>query len=196
MLKKILIGLAVLITLFVVIVAAQPSDYHVERSLEVNAPADVVWEQVSDFGAWKAWSPWHKMDPDQKTSITGTAGMVGHRSSWDGEKTGKGSQEVVTADKPTHLGMRLVMLEPMPDEAKTGFRLESAEDTTKVTWYIDGNNSFVKKFFALVMGMDTMLGEMFDQGLADLKPIVEMKAKEQAGAAAAAREDDESAERE
>lgn len=184
MLKKILVGVGVLVALLVVVVAAQPSEYHVERSLEMSAPAEVVWEQLSDFNAWKAWNPWHKMDPDQKTSITGDAGAVGHTNTWDGEKTGKGSQEIVAADKPKHLAMKLVMLEPMPDEAKTGFKLEEAGDATKVTWFIDGNNSFVKKFFALVMGMEDMLGTMFEQGLADLKPIVEEKAKEQAVAPA------------
>lgn len=186
MLKKILIGVGVLVALLVVIVAAQPSEYHVERSLEMRAPAEVVWEQLSDFNAWSAWSPWHKMDPDQKTNVTGDAGAVGHTSSWDGEKSGKGSQEIVVADKPNRLGMRLVMLEPMPDEAKTGFKLERVGDGTKVTWFIDGNNSFVKKFFALVMGMEEMLGGMFDEGLSDLKPIVEEKAMEQAAARAAA----------
>ena len=186
MLKKILVGISVLVALLLVIVAAQPAEYHVERSLEMSAPAEVVWEQLSDFNAWRAWSPWHKMDPDQKTSVTGDAGAVGHTSSWDGEKSGKGSQEIVVADKPKHLGMRLVMLEPMPDEAETGFKLEQVADGTKVTWFIDGNNNFVKKFFALVMGMEDMLGGMFDQGLSDLKLIVEEKAKEQAAARAAA----------
>lgn len=186
MFKKILIGGGVLVALLVVIVAAQPSEYYVERSLEMGAPAEVVWEQLSDFNAWKAWSPWHKMDPDQKTNVTGDAGAVGHTSYWDGEKSGKGSQAIVVADKPKHLGMKLVMLEPMPDEAKTGFKLEEVGDATKVTWFIDGNNNFVKKFFALVMGMEEMLGSMFDQGLSELKPIVEQKAKEQAAARAAA----------
>ncbi len=38
MLKKILIGLLVLVALFVIVVAMQPSDFRVERSATIAAP--------------------------------------------------------------------------------------------------------------------------------------------------------------
>ena len=167
-------------TLLVVVVAAQPPDYHVERSIEVQAPAEVAWQQLSDFNTRKAWSPWQKMDPMQRTTVTGLPASIGHTNTWDGEKTGRGSQTITEVDKPRQLTMELVMLKPMADEAVTGFEIAEAGSASKVTWYIDGKNSFVKKLFALVMGMEGMLGDMFDQGLADLRPIVEAKARGQA----------------
>jgi hypothetical protein len=58
MLKKILIGLAVLIALFLVIVALQPSEFRVERTTTIAAPQADVFAQVNDLHKWEAWSPW------------------------------------------------------------------------------------------------------------------------------------------
>ena len=78
MLKKIFIGVVVLIVVLVVVVMAQPSTYHVERSTHIKAPAEVVWAEISDFEKWKGWNPWEKSDPEQTTTIEGEPETVGH----------------------------------------------------------------------------------------------------------------------
>ena len=63
MLKKILIVVAVLVAIvgvFLGYVAMQPGDFRIERSAKMNAPANVVFDQVNDFHNWEAWSPWAK----------------------------------------------------------------------------------------------------------------------------------------
>ena len=77
MLKKILIGVAVAVVVFVVIVALQPAQYRVERSATISAPAAVVFEQINDFHKWEAWSPWAKLDPTMKTTYEGPAAGPG-----------------------------------------------------------------------------------------------------------------------
>ncbi len=66
MLKKILIGLAVLVALFVVVVALQPSEFQVERTATIAAPPADVFAQVNDLHKWDAWSPWAKLDPERE----------------------------------------------------------------------------------------------------------------------------------
>jgi len=66
MLTPILAGLAVLIVLFAIIVAARPADFRVSRSMTMNAPAENVFSQVNTLRAWEAWNPWGKMDPNAK----------------------------------------------------------------------------------------------------------------------------------
>ncbi|MCI0480676.1 MAG: polyketide cyclase, partial [Candidatus Dadabacteria bacterium] len=61
--KKILIVVAVLILLFLVIVAIQPSDFRIARSINIAAPADVAFAQVNDLHKMDAWSPWLEPDP-------------------------------------------------------------------------------------------------------------------------------------
>ena len=60
MLKKILIGLAALVAIFLVVVAMQPSDFQMARSTTIAAPPANVFAQVNDFHKWEAWSPWAK----------------------------------------------------------------------------------------------------------------------------------------
>ena len=55
--KKILLVLVALVVVFAVVVALQPSEFHVERSITVAAPPADVFAEVNDFHKWDAWSP-------------------------------------------------------------------------------------------------------------------------------------------
>lgn len=182
MLKKILIAFAVLIAVLLIAVSMQPTEYRVERSAQMQAPPDVVWAHVSDFNTWKTWQPWWKAS--QKISVEGTPGAVGHKSSFEGEM-GTGSMEITDAKQPNHLGLKLVVIAPMAGEAALAFDLAAGNDASKVTWSMDGTNDFVQKFFSLMMDMDGRIGSKYEQGLADLKTIVEAEAKKKAGGLAA-----------
>ena len=68
MLVKILIGVAGVLVLFIAVVATRPSAYHVERKLEVAAPADLVFGVLNDLHQFAGvlvlfGSPWEKLDP-------------------------------------------------------------------------------------------------------------------------------------
>ena len=52
MLKKILIALAVIVIVFVVVVALQPAEFRVTRSATITGPAPAVFAQVNDFRNW------------------------------------------------------------------------------------------------------------------------------------------------
>ena len=182
MLKKILIGLLAIVAAFMVVVMMRPGNYHVERAVRINAPAEIVWAQISDFERWKAWNPWQKADPDQIVTVSGNAGAVGHSSHWKGEKTGEGTMTISEATPPDRLVIDLEFNEPMQSQAKTALYVVPQGDAVEVTWSIDGENDFMGKFFGLVMGMEDMIGSAYEEGLADLKRIAEEKAMAQAPA--------------
>jgi hypothetical protein len=56
MLKKILLGLAAVLVIFLIVVAMQPADFRVERSIQVSTPPSAPFAQVNDFRNWSAWS--------------------------------------------------------------------------------------------------------------------------------------------
>ncbi|MDZ7901387.1 MAG: hypothetical protein U5L01_02070 [Rheinheimera sp.] len=66
MFKKILIGLVVVIVIFVVVVALQPSEFRIERSVLISAPAAEIFPHTNDLRKMQEWSPWKKLDPDAK----------------------------------------------------------------------------------------------------------------------------------
>lgn len=78
----------ILIAVVVVVIAGfmAPKETNITATTTINAPKEVVWEQMVKFKNWPNWSPWHKMDPDQKITYAGTDGEVGSSYSWVGEK--------------------------------------------------------------------------------------------------------------
>jgi hypothetical protein len=56
MFVPILTGLAVLVVLFVIIVALRPSDFRVTRSAAMAAPPEQVFPQVNELRNWEAWN--------------------------------------------------------------------------------------------------------------------------------------------
>ncbi len=77
MLMKTLIALAVIVVVFVVVVATRPSEYRVARTVTISAPAPAVFAQVNDFHKWDAWNPWAKMDPAMKQTYEGAPAGTG-----------------------------------------------------------------------------------------------------------------------
>lgn len=60
--KYFVLTLIVLFLAFLGITATLPKEYFVERSIEINAPQQIVFSQVVDFEAWQKWNPWNDMD--------------------------------------------------------------------------------------------------------------------------------------
>lgn len=77
MIKKVFIALPALIIGFVVIVALQPTDFRVSRSINIAAPAAAVVRTGDDFHKWDAWSPWAKRDPNMRQTYEGVPVGVG-----------------------------------------------------------------------------------------------------------------------
>ncbi len=176
MTKKVLIGVAVLLVAFVAIVALQPSDFRVERSTKINAPAETVFANVNDLHRWEAWSPWTKTDPEAKLTYDGAPTGVSATQSWVGTKVGEGKMTITESNASSLIRLRLDFVKPMAatNEAEFTFVTEGAE--TRVNWVMSGKNGFVAKAMCLVMSMDKMLGGDLEKGLANLKAISETEA--------------------
>src|SRR4051812_16028087 len=113
MLLYILIALAIIVVLFLVIVAMRPPTFRVERSATVNAPADVVFDQVNDLRKWQAWSPWENIDPNLQRTYAGAPAGAGSMYSWQGNaKVGQGRM-TITESRPSELvRFKLEFLKP------------------------------------------------------------------------------------
>lgn len=181
MLKKIAIGLGVLVLLLVGIVASRPAEYRVERSTVIAAPAEIPFGLVNDYKGWRQWSPWDKLDPNQQVDYSDPSSGVGATSHWKGKDVGEGRMTHLENVPNEKLVIKLEFMEPFPSTSTVTFSFAPEGTGTKVTWQMDGVNDFMGKAFSLVMDMDAMLGKDFDEGLANLK-----KASEEAAAKAAA----------
>ena len=178
MLKKILAALGLLLVVFIIIVALQPSDFRIVRSAQVSAPPERVFPLVNDFHQWQSWSPWAKLDPAAKNSFEGPSSGVGAIFRWSGNnEVGEGSMTITESKPSERILLRLDFLKPMAGTSLTEFTFQPQGDKTVVTWAMTGQNNFVAKAMCLVMNMDKMVGGQFEKGLETMKALAEAPAK-------------------
>jgi uncharacterized protein YndB with AHSA1/START domain len=171
-LKYILIGLVALVVLVLAVGFALPAKYHVERSLEIKAPAERVYGLVSDPKQWATWAVWNKRDPAMKVAYSGAPSGAGAKWSWESKTEGSGEMEFTRADPPKLIGYKLYF----PDFGTTAtgtLVLVPAGEGTRITWSNDGDmgGNPLMHYFALFM--DKMVGPDFEAGLWGLKARAE-----------------------
>ena len=181
MLVKILIGVAVVLVVFVAVVATRPSSYHVDRKLEVAAPADLVFGVLNDLHQFAGvlvlfGSPWEKADPDMQKTFEGPAAGVGQSYAWSGKNgAGTGKMTLEESVPRQKVGIKLEFVKPMASTATCALTLAGTPTGSFVTWSMDGNHNFIGKAFGMFMDMDNMLGADIEKGLAQLKTVAEGK---------------------
>jgi uncharacterized protein YndB with AHSA1/START domain len=183
--KKVLLVLVFLVAGLAAVVATRPDTYHVERSVDVDAPAETIFPSVADLRNMGEWSPWDKRDPAMKKTFSASTTGIGASYAWEGNKqVGKGKMTITELLPPEHVADKLEFLEPFPAMADTAIDLKpAAGGGTHVRWSMDGKSNFVAKAFSLVMSMDKAIGKDFEQGLANLKHVAEAKRAATASAA-------------
>lgn len=174
--KKLLIALSIvvgLVLLLTVLVAMQPSEFHIARSATVVAHPAAVYPYINNLQNWNAWSPWAELDPNAKYSFEGPEEGEGAVTHWAGnEDVGEGTM-TITESRPNELvEMRLEFVKPFEDTCTVRFALKPEGEQTQVTWSMDGKNNLIGKAMCLVMNMDEMMGGQMEQGLENLKQVV------------------------
>jgi len=120
-LKILLIG-AIIIIVFIAIVALQPATYRVVRTATISAPPAAVFEQVNDLHRWNGWSPWAKLDPDMKQTYEGPPAGIGASSTWAGNsKAGEGRMTITESHPSDLIKIRLDFVKPFASTANAEF---------------------------------------------------------------------------
>jgi hypothetical protein len=174
MLKKILLGLAALVVVFLIVVAMQPNEFRVARTANVAAAPARVFAQVNDFHNWQAWSPWAKLDPNAKAAFEGPPAGEGAVFIWAGnDEVGEGRMTLTESRPSDVIRIRLDFVKPMEGTSDVEFTFKPQGNDTTVTWAMSGRHTFISKAICLFMNQDKMLGGYFEKGLANLKSVVE-----------------------
>ena len=94
--KRILIGLLLLIVLVLIAALFIPKGMMAEREIVINKPKQEVFNYIKLLKNQNNYSKWATMDPAMKKEFRGTDGTVGFVSVWDSENgnVGKGKQEI------------------------------------------------------------------------------------------------------
>ncbi len=164
-----------LLALIILLAIIAPKEYSVKRSISINRPLPEVFEYLKLIKNQDNWSPWKKKDPNMKQDYSGTDGEVGFISKWEGNKeVGTGEQEIKRIVENEIIEAQLRFYKPWKSQSDAFTKVEDMGDgLTKVTWGFAGVNKPPSNIFFLFFNMDKTVGKDFEDGLADLKIILE-----------------------
>lgn len=174
MLKTILITLAAVLAVFFIYAAFKADTFHIQRSANIQAPAEKLFAIINDHHQWSTWSPWEKLDPAMKKTFSGAASGKGAIFEWEGNKeVGSGRNEIIESIPATKVIMQLDMFTPFEAHNIVEFTLTPQGDTTTVTWAMHGRQPYMAKVMSIFFDCDKIVGGMFEEGLANLKKVAE-----------------------
>ena len=171
--KIILFSIVGLLVLFFAVGFLLPREVNVERSIEIDASPQQVFDKVNDFQQFNRWQPWAQIDPDTRYVYEGPATGAGSRMMWysDHPEVGDGDQEIVQSEPYSKVRMALDF--GAGGLAHADYLIDATDDGSELTWTLEadmGGNP-LGKYFGLMM--DGMVGPAYEQGLANLKEILE-----------------------
>ena len=164
-----------IILLILILAIMAPKTYNVSRSITINKPISEVFDYLKYIKNQDHWSPWKKKDPHMKQEFTGTDGEIGFVSKWEGNKeVGTGEQEIISITENKSINSQLRFFKPWKSQSDAYLSVTEVDaNSTTVVWGFSGVNKPPSNIFFLFFNMDKTVGKDFEEGLDDLKRILE-----------------------
>ena len=174
MIRTVAVIIALLVAAILIYAATRPDAFRIERSTSIKAPPEKVFALINDFHQWEAWSPWEKIDPEIKRTYRGALSGKGAVYAWSGNKDiGQGRMEIIESSSPASVVLKLDFITPFEAHNTVEFTLVAQGNSTTVTQAMYGPSPFISKLMGLFFSMEKMVGEKYEEGLANLKLIAE-----------------------
>lgn len=170
--KTAAVVLIILIVTVAVIGLFLPAKYSVESSIVINAAPEKVHNYVSDLKKWDEWAPWKEEDPSIVVTLGEKTSGAGASQSWVGD-SGTGALTITESSPDNGIKYDLLFDGGTYECRGSVMYYRLPDGNTRVTWDMSGDmgKSLTSGYFALLM--DTMVGNMFEKGLKNLKNVVE-----------------------
>ncbi|MCX8518364.1 MAG: SRPBCC family protein, partial [Rhodoferax sp.] len=161
-----------LVLLIVLVAAARPDRFRVERSLAIQASPERIHTLINDFHQWATWSPWEKLDPDMERNYSGPGSGKGAMYAWSSKgKAGVGRMEIMQSE-PQRILIRLEFIKPFAACNTAEFTFTAQGETTQVLWAMYGPSPFISRLMGLVFNIDRMVGRDFEAGLGNMQRVL------------------------
>ncbi|MGZ0016554.1 SRPBCC family protein [Yeosuana sp. AK3] len=164
-----------IVAVFVLLTFIAPKDYIISRSIDIDRPHFAVFDYLKFIKNQDHWSPWKKKDPNMKQTYFGTDGEVGFIAKWQGNSdVGIGEQEIKSLVKNESIETTFRFFKPWKSTSESVIIVEDfGRMQTKVTWTFYGKNEFPSNVFMVFYNLDKAVGKDFEEGLSQLKALLE-----------------------
>jgi hypothetical protein len=171
----IVIVLAGIIVLFLIIGLFSKKSYTIAREVVINKPKAFVFDYLKLLKNQNKFSKWARIDPNMKTTFTGTDGTPGFISAWDSEdkNVGKGEQEIIKIVDGARVDYEIRFLKPFKSTSWAFITTSTVnENQTRVHWEFNGNMKYPANLMLVFMNMEKMIGNDLQTGLENLSEIL------------------------
>ncbi len=170
-----LVGVIILIVaaIAIMVIVFLPSTAYMERSLHVNAPPEIIYQELVSFRNFKKRSPWAINNPNAIYTVYGPETGVGAGIRWENgnEDFQSGSIEIIDMLENQYV-VNKMEFSGYGSGPQSKWMLHPSDSGTLVTWAYDEKE--IKGFNKVFMlGIDGFLGGIYEQGLNLLKERVE-----------------------
>jgi len=174
MLTTILIILVVIIAAVLIYAATRPNDFVVTRSASIKASAEAIFPLINDFRRWPEWSPFEKLDPQMRRTLSGPDSGKGAAYAWEGNsKAGKGRMEITNSAPSSQVALKLDFEKPFRANNIVDFTLSPSGRIEVDIPQADIGIQIIAKLMGLFMNFDALIGKDFEAGLDNLRRLAE-----------------------
>jgi len=170
--KGLLYTLVALVALFLIVAIFLPKESKMEFTIDINAPADIVFTQVNSLQNWEHWSPFTENMVNMKSTYKGPTEGVGNQHIWKSDKE-NGEMKIVVSESNKHIETALDFYENGQGKGYWNFAENNGQ--THVVWgfIVDDLDYPVARWVGLFF--DKMMAPIFNKGLNNLKSYCESK---------------------
>ncbi len=152
--------LLILLIAFAIYVFSLDDNFKVERSRVINAPANLVYNEISDLKNWEKWSPWKEKDTTLVFEYSKSTDKEGDYFRFIDERGNPQKLTNLTLQNDTLIIQNLGNQERL-QEFK--WQIIPQKDKVKLIWTVSGELPLTERFYA--KQMNEMIGPMMTRGL-------------------------------
>jgi len=159
-------------------IATKDGKFQVEQKKMIEAPREVIFDEVNDFTTWKNWEPWSEKTDDMIIDYGKKTSGEGATYSWQSEEMGEGNITTTKSNPHTSLEQEITFTTPFGESSSEVYwSFENQGDSTLVTWGMLGEQSFMEKAAFLFQdgSLADMMQPMFAKGLDNLQDEITVK---------------------
>lgn len=134
---------------FTIYVATLDGDFHVKENLTIEAPREMLFDEVNNYETWKEWALMAEENPNLIVDYSDKRKGEGAEYTWKTDDI----QGKITTTKviPGKTIEQKAVIKTSAGEAvrQIYWNFENTEEGTKITWEIKGEQSFMEKAYSL-----------------------------------------------
>jgi effector-binding domain-containing protein len=164
-LKAVTYSLLGFITVYLFLCSFFSKYFEVEKSIDINNSAILVFEQINNLKNWEKWDPWLNNEPNMKLQYNNTKSGVGSLKKWESKSYSNGQMEIIESFFINSIKIKTSI--QGWSSFNFSFNFYPIKKGVRIKWKSTGELTFLMRVMAPVI--KKMIGQDIENGLMNLK---------------------------